>query len=264
MKRFLLPATALLLSACSRDVDGSSCRVTKVIMYNAGGAPADEATVSYSGDRVSEVTLPDGRYTIAYDAEGRVTRRSFFRPNATSPYRYDSLHYNAERSLALLERYSSGFGSGYQRTDSVLLDWSNGQLLERRQYSMPPLSFNAPLVLQNLYRYTHTGSNITRFVRENYSGGMPSYTLTSDFDVDALPNYYNGQGPQFYLVDPTVATGLLETVHSVMMANNVVRIRTDVQPPADYGVSYVPNSRGLLSEVRLNGTPVTAYQYECR
>ncbi|GAA4326714.1 hypothetical protein [Flaviaesturariibacter amylovorans] len=267
MKHLLyLTFLLLFLTSCKKDeLAETGCRISKVMLYDGTGAPDDEAILSYSGDNVSEVALSDVRYTITYNGEGRVVRRTFFRPNATSPFRYDTLIYGADRTLSLLERYNLGVGGGFQRTDSVRLAFSNGQLQERRQYSVPPFSFGGPLQLQGIFRYTYAGNNITRLQREHFSNGAPSFTVTDDFEADALPNYYNGQGAQFYLVDPTMAQGLLETVHSVMMANNIVRVRSNIQqPPLDYPLTYLTNSQGLLSEVRINGTPLVAYAYECR
>lgn len=258
----LCTLTTFLFSGCKKDKDDvakkENCRITKSYLYD-GGVIEDSAVYFYSGNSITKIESSEFFYTLDYDGNNNITKRSYYNPGTTTAALYDQISYNSNNTISKIETFEKTVGTTFQSILRYDFAYINGKF---NKITVNVLSNNITTKVAE-YMYTYTGDNITGVLIKNFTGSGPAQE-TLNFTFDTNPNYFKKQGRQVFLTDLLFAYDLFEpsALPLTESANNVATL------PADAGsteaVSYVPNEKQNLKELKVNNKLITSYAYQCQ
>lgn len=255
----LLLTVAILFISCfkSENPYPSGCKVVKATYYN-GNAIADSSVYTYSGDKVIGLKTDGANYRFLYDTLNLIVRRDFYTVDSVKADKYDTITYNANKTLKRIDTYTN-LGSGAyllsNRIDFVYT--ASGKLFTITTYNM---STGAALKEHN-YRYIFDYNNIIAVNHTDFTGTTPTSEVFT-YSHDNTSNYFTRQNNQVFLIDPFFNDFDPTLLPFTWNANNITNISngnnsTMVVLDLD---AYHKN----LMDVKIKGLLGVHYEYQCQ
>jgi hypothetical protein len=285
LKYDLLPfaISILLLTSCSKDPDPEtttpdtvdSCKLLRVeyTIPAVSGYIRTQCRIVYNGDKISEIRYEDdngspfAKDVFFYDANNEVSRRELYNFG-------DSL---IDESHNYREAFNPGLGLFLQSIDS---NYYNGLMqptgftayrfnnFNTRDYITDLVSDNPNAIFEHVkYSWQHNDPVQFTFVEPN-SSQLRTTTIT--YDTTKL-NTFNQQFPKFWFFASNHSGNLFlpgepKFMQYILLGKHLIKKVVSTGHPyyqitGDFTYAY--NSKGLITEVLVDGYTIFRFTYSC-
>jgi hypothetical protein len=193
--------SALLFTSCKKDDDDASnntpvCKISNEYFYEGSSTtPSDTTAYTYSGDKLSKMTLygDDLEITIEYTGDN-ITKRNYIVSGSTTPIGYDQITYNSDGTISKIEIFGLVSGTTFAPVWRTEFTYTSGKISKLTEVDIT----SGTEEIDSEYTYTFTGNNITQVVATDPS---TSQTATYNYTYDSNANYFKKHNAQAYILD---------------------------------------------------------------
>jgi hypothetical protein len=261
---FCLFAT-IALFACQAEIDptitnevnpDTSCKFSKLFIYNEFGVVDDSATAYYSGSNITGYKYGSGdSLSLSYNSAGNIIKRYL---TSSSGDTYDTIFYNGNGTIAKTEYYDHSYlpGQVWIRHE---FEYQSDKPVRVIQY-LNDGSGNFFQYVETKFEYA--GENISRRIDKIDMPVGGTEIDTFDFEYDNQPNLIMKIWDQPHLALPFQD---LTSFISLQFngANNMVKAVDPGDPMNPEIYTYQLNSHGYPVRIRINGAVVNELRFDC-